>query len=187
MIIHSKGIKTNTYFIPPFELREGELLIIYLYGGAHYHGIKTELVKIFTGRTKNDNVTIFGPLCFVEHITEPAWRQLFYPLTVGEYLKKKADLKSSFTKKVFDIDGISEKTRINTLGWNRKKLLSLYSTLSKTRDIVFDLVGQDPKGANETYTVVKDLVKNGGSAILIDWTDDLKNDCTKFITIEWLK
>ncbi|MNY67665.1 hypothetical protein D3C86_2052920 [compost metagenome] len=38
----------------------------------------------------------------------------------------------------------------------------------------------------KTYEFVKDEIKNEGAAILIDWSDDLKNDCSKFIAIEWL-
>ena len=40
LIIESKGIKTDHYFIPPFELREGELVIIYLEGGAYFDDLK---------------------------------------------------------------------------------------------------------------------------------------------------
>lgn len=187
MIVESKGIKTDTYYIPPFELRDGELVVIYLYGGAHYHDLKTELVNLFTGKTRNDNVTIFRPLAFVEHFKESAFRRLFYPVTVGEYLSKNAKSNNHFATKIYDIDWISEKTKVNTLAGNVRKLLCLYSTLSNTKDIVFDLVEQDPQGALETYKIVKDTIRKGGSAILLDWTDDMKEDCTHFITIEWTK
>lgn len=40
LIIESKGIKTDHYFIPPFELREGELVIIYLEGGAYFDDLR---------------------------------------------------------------------------------------------------------------------------------------------------
>lgn len=33
---------------------------------------------------------------------------------------------------------------------------------------------------------MKDVVKKGGSGILIDWTSEMKDDCSKFISIEWL-
>jgi hypothetical protein len=185
MIVKSKGIKTDLYYIPPFELRDGELVVIYLYGGAHYYDLKTELGDIFTGKTRNDNVNIFRPLTFVEHFKESTFRRLFYPVTVGEYLNKNANSKNNFATKIYDIDWISKKTKVNTLAGNTRKLLCLYSTLSYTSDIVFDLAGQDPQGALETYKLVKDTIRNGGSGILIDWADDMKDDCTKFITIEW--
>jgi hypothetical protein len=186
MIVECKGIKTDTYYIPPFELRDGELVVIYLYGGAHYHDLKTKLADIFTGKIKNNNVTILRPMTFVEHFKESTFRRFFYPVTVGEYLSKNTNSKSSFATKIYDIDWISTKTKVKTLATNPRKLLCLYSTLSKTTDIVFDLVGQDPQGALETVNIVNETISKGGSAILIDWADDMKNYCTKFIAIEWL-
>ncbi len=187
MIVESKGIKTDKYYIPPFELRDGEIVVIYLYGGAHFYELKMELVDIFTGKSKNANVSIFRPLTFVEHFIEPAFRRLFYPVTVREYLKRNANSMSNFTKKIYDNKWINKKTKVHSLAWDQRKLLCLYSTLSKTTDIVFDVAGLDPQGAIKTYQIVKENIKNGGSAILIDWTDEMKNDCTKFITIEWTK
>ncbi len=187
MIVESKGIKTDQYYIPPFELREGELVVIYLYGGAHYYDLKKELVDIFTGKTRHDKVNIFRPLTFVNHFKESVFGRLFYPVTVGEYLSKNANAKSNFASRIYDIARISKRTKVNTLERNAEKLLCLYSTLSKSTNIVFDLSGQDPQGALETYNIVKDSIRNGGSAILIDWANDMKYDCTKFITIEWTK
>ena len=185
MIVESKGIKKDKYYIPPFELRSGELVVIHLSGGIHYSDLKTELIDIFTGKVKNDYVNIFQPLTFVEYFKESVFRRLFYPVTVSQYLKKNANSKSDFAIKIYEVESISKKTKLNTLTFNSVKTLCLYSTLSKTNDILFDLAGQDPKGAEEIYQIVKESIKNGGSAILIDWADDMKNDCTKFISIEW--
>lgn len=96
LLIESKGIRTNEYFIPPFELREGELVILYLYSGAHFQDIKTELVNIFTGKIKNENVIVAKSLTYVDYFKESKFRRLFFPVRVGEYLKKKANLESEF-------------------------------------------------------------------------------------------
>src|SRR5690606_9847679 len=116
-----KGIKTDKYYIPPFELMDGELVVIYLYGGAHYHKLKMELVDIFTGRKKNDNVNVFRIMTFVKHFTESTVRRLFYPMTVGEYLKKNAKLNSNFARKIYDIHWITNKTKVNSLAGNPRK------------------------------------------------------------------
>lgn len=50
----------------------------------------------------------------------------------------------------------------------------------------FDLRGEAAAYFNKTYQFAKDEIKNDGAAILIDWSNELKNDCSKFITIEWL-
>jgi hypothetical protein len=186
VIIESKGIRTDRYFIPPFELRMGEIVVINIDGGIDHYDIKMELVDIFAGKIKNDNVNVFKPLTFVKHFKESNFRRLFCPVTVAEYLRKNAELKNNFASKIYETKWITKKIKVNTLAGNPRKLLSLYSTLSKTNNIVFDFMSQDPQGVNEAYQIIKDEIKNGGSAILIDWNDDMKNNCSKFIVIEWL-
>jgi hypothetical protein len=143
-------------------------------------------MNIFTGKIKNENVKIFQPFTFTEHFKESRLRKLFNPVSVGEYLKKNAVPNNEFAEKIFEIDWISKKTKVNSLAGNPRRLLSLYAVLSKTKNIIFDLVAQDPEGAKKSYELVKDEVKKGGAAILIDWADDMKDDCSKFIKIEWL-
>lgn len=185
LLIESKGIKTDKYFIPPFELREGELVVLYLYGGPHFQSIKTELVHIFTGKIKNENVIVKKPLTYVDYFKESKFRRLFFPIRVDEYLRKNANLESKFIQKLYENPWINKRTKINELHWNSKRLLSLYATFSKTKDIVFELAGQGPADAKETYDIVRNEIKDGGSAILIDWASDMKDDCDKFITLEW--
>jgi hypothetical protein len=188
MIIKSKGIIKENLFIPPFELNEGELIVLHLYGGGHYNALKNYLQGIFTGKLKNENVIIYKPLAFVDYIYEPKLRRLFYPMTVGEYLKKHAKPNSEYATKIYETnDWITKKTRLNTLFGTSRKLLSLFAKLSNSKDILFDLDGQDPLGAIDMYEFVKQNVKNGGSGILLDWTDELRNDCTKFIQLEQIK
>ncbi|WP_123912059.1 hypothetical protein [Flavobacterium sp. AJR] len=163
----------------------GEIVVIYIHGGTNYYDVKMELVDVFTGKTKNDNVNVFQPLTFVKHFKESKFRRLFCPVSVAEYLRKNAELKNNFASKIYETKWITKRIKVNTLAGNPRKLLSLYSTLSKTNNIVFDLAGQDPQGASEAYQIIKDEIRNGGSAILVDWKDDMRNDCSKFITIEW--
>lgn len=187
MLIENKGIRTSTFYIPPFDLREQELIVLYLFNGQHFYETEMLLKDIFCGRTKNENVVVYKNLTFVEHYIESKLRRLFYPVTVGEYLKANANLKSSFATKIYEIKWIDQKTKVHTLGANPRRLLSLYATLSKTNNIVFDLVGQDPKGAEKIYNIVKEVVKAGGSAILLDNFDEMKDNCTKYIEIQWTK
>ncbi|MBS7256286.1 hypothetical protein [Flavobacterium branchiicola] len=186
LLIECKGIKTEQYYIPPFELREGELVVLFLYGGAHFQNLKTELVHIFTGKIKNENVIVTKSLIYVDYFKESKFRSLFFPVRVDEYLKKNANLESKFIQKIYENPWINKKTKINELHWNSKRLLSLCATFSKTKHIVFELAGQGPFDAKETYDMVRNEIKEGGSAILIDWASDMKDDCDKFISLEWL-
>ncbi|RYM31370.1 hypothetical protein ERX46_16955 [Brumimicrobium glaciale] len=185
MLIENKGIKTDTFHIPPFDLNVGEIVVLYLFNGQHFYETEMFLKDVFIGKKKDENVVIHKKLTFVEHFIEPKIRRFFYPVTVGEYLKKNADLKSPYASKIYEIEWINEKTKVNTLTGNPRRLLSLYAALSKTKNIVFDVVGQDPKGAEETYELVKEVVNKGGAAILLDCFEDMKNDCTKYVELQW--
>jgi hypothetical protein len=141
MLIENKGIKTDNFFIPSFDLNVGEIVVLYLFNGQHFYETEMFLKDIFCGKTKDENVIVHKKLTFVEHFIEPKLRRLFYPVTVGEYLKKNANLKSPYATKIYEIDWIKEKTRFNRLSGNPRRLLCLYATLSKTDNIVFDVVG----------------------------------------------
>ncbi len=185
MLIASKGIKTDNFYIPPFELNEGEIIVMGLFGGQHFYETCMYLKDIFSGITVNPSVTVHRPLTFVEHFIEPRLRQMFYPVSVGEYLKKHANPESHYFKKIYEWHWITPKIKVNSLPGNPRGRLQLFATLSRTNNIVFDLVGQDPIGAEESYAVVKENVKNGGAAILLDNFNEKSLDCTRYIELEW--
>lgn len=187
MLIENKGIRTDSFYIPPFELNEGEIIVLNLLGGQHFYETEMYLKDIFCGKSKNEDVLVHKRLAFVAHFLEPQFSRLFYPMTVGRYLKKNANFDSPFATKIYETDWIKERTKVNTLAGNPRKLLSLYATLSNTDCTVFDVVGQGLQGARDTYKIVKNVVKNGGSAILLDCFGDFKNDCTKYIELQWTK
>ncbi|GAB4043841.1 hypothetical protein [Spirosoma jeollabukense] len=184
MLLESKGIKINRFYVPPFTLSEGELVVLFLPSGDHYFDLLKNLASIFSGQIKHNNVVLHQPLSFVKHYEESALRRLFYPVTVGEYIKKNAKPINTIANRIYELDYITPKTKIISLAGTPRKLLSLYSTLSFTDNITFDLLGIDPTGATKVYEVVKNTVRKNGAAILLDNFDDMKDDCTKFITLE---
>ena len=176
MLIKSNGIKIPGFYLPPFELREGEIVVLNLFGGAHFYETKMFFKDIFIGKISDQAVTVLQPLTFVKHFREPALRRIFYPITVREYLRTNADPNSYYSKKIFESKWITGKTRVQAFAGNPRKLLSMYATLSRTNKIVFDVAGLDPLGAHDTFRIAKEGIKNGGAAILLDWTDDMKNE-----------
>lgn len=187
MIIRNNGIKTDTFYIPPFELNQGEIVVICLYNGSHFFETEMFLKDLFTGNKISENVFLSQEMTFVEHFVEPKLRRLFYPITVGEYLRKNANLNNPYASKIYENKWISEKTKVNHLTGTPRKLLSLFATISRTNNIIFDLVALDPKGSEEVYEIAKELVKTGGSAILLDSSKDMMDHCDKYIEVEWIK
>ena len=187
MLIENKGIKTDTFYLPPFVLNEGEIIVVYLSNVPDCYDNGMFLKDIFTGKNKHENVIIFKNLTFIEHFKESKFRRFFYPITVGEYLRKNADLNSPFSNKIYENNWIKKNTHVNTLAGTSRKLLSLYSTLSRTKDIVSDLAALDPLGVENTYEIVREITMNGGSAILLDCFKDMKNNCSKYIELQLIK
>ncbi|MFS4473968.1 hypothetical protein [Chryseobacterium sp. T20] len=185
ILIENKGIQTDMFYVPPFTLNEGEIIIINLFNGSHFHETKMFLKDLFCGKTNHESIIIHKKMTFAEHFRESNFRDIFYPMTVGEYLRKNANPVSPYATKIYETEWINKKIKVNTLAGNPRRLLTLYAALSKTKNIIFDLVGQDPDGAKETYKIVQEVVKKGGSAILLDGYDDMKNDCTKYIELQW--
>lgn len=182
--IESSGFTVNGFYVRPFQLNPGEIVVIQLFGGSHHHDLKMRLVDIFSGRVQNENVTVKQPLRFVDHFREHGFRRWLWPTTVGEYLRRNADVSDPLSTKIFDYAFITKKTKVNSLVGNPRRLLAISAMLTIANDIIFDLVGADPQGASAIYELVKGKVKEGGSAILLDWVDDMKNDCTRFIAVE---
>ena len=185
MLIENRGIRTDAFYISPFTLNVGELVVLNLFNGPHFYETEMLLKDIFSCRTKDKNVVVHQKLTFVEHFKEPKLRRLLYPVTVGEYLEKNANSNSPYANKIYEINWIKPQTKLNTLAGNPRRLLALYATLSITEKIIFDVVGQDPKGARATYEVVSHAVDKGGAAILLDSSGDFRDRCTKYIEIQW--
>jgi hypothetical protein len=186
MLIDCKGIRTDKYHIPPFTLNKGELVVLYLYDGMHFYDLAMWLKDIFTGKVEHDNVIIYNPLSFVEHFKEPALRRMFHPITVKEFVKKNIGETNEYSKKIYQIAGTTGKTKVKMLMGGPKKLLGLYATLSKTNNIVFNLKGVNAIGAKDVYTAIRENMAKGHAAILLDYCNDLKHDCTKYIEMELL-
>lgn len=184
-LIKNYGLKTDLFYLPPFELKANEIVVINIFDGGLFYDTEMFLKDIFTGKTQNENVTVFEPLSFVEHIIEPKLRRLLYPITVDKYLRKKASPKSNFYSKIYEIPFITKKTKINSLAGTYRKQLSLYAQLSVTNKIILDFAGVDHMGAEKIYDLIKESIKINGACILIDHCEILKDDCTTYIELEW--
>ena len=151
LLIESKGIKTDQFFIPPFELRKGDLIVIDIHGGPHYHEFKSILADIFTGIVKNENLILKQSLVHDSFFKESKFRRLFFPTTVEQYLEKNANLESEFIQKIYEFPWANKKTKLKELYSGYQKIIFLCSTLSKAKDIAFDLAGQNQESAKFSY------------------------------------
>lgn len=183
MIIENRGLKTNTFSIPPFILNKGEIVVVYISNGEYYNNIELCLKDLFTGKTTNKSINIHHPLSDIHHFKESKFRRFLHPITVGEYLKKNANLNSPYANKIYENNWITKNTNVNSLAGTPRKLLSIYATLTRAKNIVVDLAGLDPMGAERICEVVKEAVRKEGSSIILDRFEDMKNNCTKYVEV----
>ena len=185
MIAKCSGFTIGKYKIPPFELNKGELVGIHLHSGAHFFDLEMELVNLFMAKKAVSELELNQKFEFVEYFRGHKWQNFFYPVTVNRYLKTHGNPKSKDLYKVYEIDDyINPKTKVISLAGTPRKLLSLFTALSKSHYIVFDLVGVDPSGAEKILDIVNDYVRKGKTAILLDNYDDYEPKCTKFLRVE---
>ncbi|MBI9063704.1 MAG: hypothetical protein JEZ14_17115 [Marinilabiliaceae bacterium] len=184
MIVKCEGLKIGKYSIPAFELHEGELIGICLYNGSHLYDLEMELVNYFTGVIKSSQLEVHQKMTFVEHFKESRIKDMFLPMSVGKYLKIYGKEGSKELERIYEIDYINRKTKIHSLAGTPRKWLSLFATFSKSKHIVFDMVGQDPIGSDKTLDYVREFVNKGDSAILLDNFDDSEPKCDRFYRIK---
>lgn len=192
LLISCKGFNLGRFIIPKFELYEGELITIYLYNGAHFYDLSMKLIDIFTGKLKHNEVAINDPLTYVKYFKENPLNRIFCPTTVEKYIKKESIKSENIVQKIYEIKSemclsgrVEPTTKIESLEWTERKLISLYSVLNQTDKIIFDLAGQSPDGALKTFQIVKNILSNTGGAILLDGFEDeiIKNASSKWIKV----
>ena len=178
-------IAAEGFSIPPFEMKSGEIIIINLQPTKDLYKTENELVCLLTGKTSRDEIIIFESITFVEHYKQPKWRQLLYPVTVGEYLRNNANSDSSFGNKIYELAHISKRSKIESLSFKDKRFLCLFSALSNTKNIVLDFVGLSFDTIDTVYEILLEVVRNGGSVIILDTSRYKESECSKFIELAW--
>jgi hypothetical protein len=183
-VVQTSGTTIDDFYIPPFTVDNGDIVVVQLPSGPYFYGLLLRLVEILTGKKKDETVDLKDQFKFVEHIEESRWTSFIHPMTVGRYINKYGNPDNDVAKRIYEFEDLKPKTKIVRMPGNHRKLLSLLTTQSWTDKIVFDLMGVDPVGGQRTFDIVKSKIGNSGAAILIDSYDDFKNDCTKFVKFE---
>ncbi|MFN8114468.1 MAG: hypothetical protein U0W65_00025 [Bacteroidia bacterium] len=86
MLLENKGLTIDNFFVPPFTVDKGEILTIYMFGGAHFFALEKKLADIFTGKVNNDNVKIYGPFHFIKNTESFSDKPNIIFDLVGQYI-----------------------------------------------------------------------------------------------------
>ena len=150
------------------------------------------MIDILTGKEVNENVILEERFRFVERIPSGSWIDRIFPMTIRRYIAKHANPEKR-GEGVYELlqanmplgsQAIEPGTGIAELSETSRRLLSLFTVYSWTDKIVFDLWGVGPVGAEHIYAIVKSLVAGSGAAVLIDYTDEFKDDCSRWVRYE---
>lgn len=171
----------DNFRIPSFTLTKGQIVIIQLPNGPFFYPPSSAMIDILTGKAINDKVEISSPFKYAEHFKENEIRRKFFPMTVAKYHDKYANKVNPIYKQIYEIPWITPKMKAQSLAGTPRRQLCVYTTLSWTNNIIFDLVGVDLKGGQDIYKFVSTMVNFGGAAILLDNNDEFKHDCTTFM------
>ncbi|MGB0868309.1 MAG: hypothetical protein ACPGSD_01815 [Flavobacteriales bacterium] len=184
MYIENNGVKIDGVFIPPFTLDEGEIVVLSIPNDERFFKTEMLLRDVFIGNIPIQGIKINTKFTFVEHWSESKLKQLLKPCTVGKYLKRNANVNDAFALRIYENDWIKETTKVHLLAGTKKRQLCLFATLSKTNNIIIDLLGTDPKGSFETLKIVQKAVKKKGSAILIDCFENINCNFVKYVKVQ---
>ncbi|WP_031428866.1 hypothetical protein [Flavimarina sp. Hel_I_48] len=183
MVVKCNGINIQNFKISPFELIEGEILGICIDGGNHFQNLERELINILTQQKINPAVQIKKGFLFADRFEEGKFKSIFAPTTVKQYLKRNGGNISN--KSFFNDSDITNSQRlIKNLPIYSRKLLEISAVFNKTNYIIFDLLGQNPNNASQILKHVKNKIKAGGAAILIDNSEYSPIECTNYVRAE---
>lgn len=183
MLINFPKQNFNNFIVPAFQINEGEIVVIELPGGALFQPLLSKLKSILTGT--DSPIEINSEFRFVEHFKESFLNYHFAPVTIGKYHQKHANKHNPVYEKIYNTPSLATRTKVNTLAADVRKKLELYTTLSWTNHLIFDLTGTDPKGGTDLFGAVKQAIIPNGAAILVDLCDEFKDQCTTFIKVNY--
>lgn len=185
MIAQSKGFQIDDFKIPPFELNEGDFIVLYIGNTLKSQYLRKKLFAFFSGKEKEPNLVFNEKIEVVSNIYLKGIKEVLFPTTVKKYVYRNAKRPKDILSKLVAFDRITSGTKIATLPSTSRKLISLFTTYSHTTKIIFDLGGLDLLGSEKVFCEVKrKLEKEKGAAILIDSFLGFEKRCTRFIEVK---
>lgn len=164
MVIRCLGVTVEDYFIPPFELGNGEYLIL----SAPYSlgsNIDKTIINCFhfpeTNKVEKLHISKkFEIIKAVTNINKFSWDNIFGKFSIGRWLQKEFEISLQEAEKLLLVHNISTETNLKALGWNTKKTLAIQATLLKFQYVIFDTAGMDYSGIELLYKILPNYITN---------------------------
>lgn len=191
MLIESKGFSLDNYYVPPFYLQKGELLIVDINRNVPFLRFELLLANILLGKESDENITINSPFLFTGRDWNESWfKSTFKPTTVKQYMSQYIPHYRNIIETINYLDhnflDLNGEDRMSSLEGTPFRLISIFTALAKSKYIFTDMIGLDPNGTRLTWDIINENIENGGSCIILDqseWSNYIKY-AKKFIKIE---
>lgn len=171
------GATIGRFYIPPFTVSAGEIVIIGFPGGPYF----METVRLIVPQLRE-----ISPFIYAKKIgSRSFWRKLF-PETVKAYVMKNGNPDHAIIQEIYQLPGVHPHSDIHRVNANDQTIIQLCCALSLSNTIMADF--QAVGVAREDLfleLVTQQVQRHQGAALLFDDCRNLQHRCTRFITAEY--
>ncbi|WP_109301194.1 hypothetical protein [Aquimarina sp. AU474] len=162
---HNEEFEINGISIPEFELKNGNLIRIYIPNFDRKHlplgfDLAIELIKRFQNQEPD--------FPWAKNYRQGTLMELINPLTVNKYLINKMRIDKLRAKRIAEEIGINLKDKLGFLSFTNRKALITKALFDKNDSIILDYYGVDANGIGFLESLVNSEIENGKSAIVFD-------------------
>ncbi|MEP1490467.1 MAG: hypothetical protein ABJL44_12485 [Algibacter sp.] len=165
IIFHNKEFVINGVSVPDFELKNGNLIRLYVPNFNTENSplgfdLAIELIKRFQNQKPD--------FPWAKNYRQNTVMELLKPLTVNRYLIHKMQIDKRTTKRIVEEIGINLTDKFESLGFINKKALVIKAYFEKNNSILLDYYGVDAIGIKFLEKIVNSEIEKGKSAIAFD-------------------
>ncbi|NLR80534.1 hypothetical protein [Chitinophaga eiseniae] len=172
------GATIGRFYIPPFTVSPGEVVIIGFPSGPYF----METVRLMVPQLQE-----ISPFTYAKKIgPKSLWRKLI-PETVKAYVTKNGNPHHAIIREIYQLPDVHPHSDIHRVHANDQAIIQLCCALSLSSVIMADF--QAVGVAREDLflgLVTQQVQRHQGAALLFDECRDLQHRCTRFITAEYV-
>ena len=160
-IFQSKEFKINGISVPEFELKNGNLIRIYVPNvWIIKFDLTIELIKYF--QKKNAN------LPWAKNYSQNSLLERLFPLTVKKYLVHKKKIDEQNASRIADEIGVKLDDKFEKIGFVNRKALIIKALFEKNDSILIDYYGVSAIGIKKLEQIVNAEIEKGKTGIAFD-------------------
>ncbi|WP_062062802.1 hypothetical protein [Aquimarina longa] len=164
-IFHNGEFEINGISIPEFELKNGNLIRIYIPNfDRKFVPLGFDLTIELTKRFQNQQ----PDFPWAKNYQQGTLMELINPLTVNKYLIYKMRIDKLKAQRIAEEIGINLKDKLGLLSFTNRKALIIKALFDKNDSIILDYYGVDANGIGILESLVNSEIENGKSAIAFD-------------------